>query len=162
MNLCRIVVKCLAVVVGVFGAGLALGSLSFLAYFAFGVLPEKIAGIDKDFVISYLALVALFGGLGYYFLRTAWKHLRRPDLKSAIYVSGTFCFILGICLLTLVRRISGGQKSPDHQDPPNVLALELGVIVSVYLLHRLVLTRLAARAFPAGEAPVTPATISAA
>lgn len=152
----RLLLKVLAVVVGLFGAVLALGNLSFLAYFAFGNLPEGITHTARNLVIGYLALVVLFGGLGYYFLRSGWKHLRKPDLNSANNVSGSFCFILGLWLLTLVTRNRGKPNSPDLQDPTLYLAYELGVIVGCYLFYRLVLKRLAARAFPVSDTPPTP------
>ncbi len=149
MNSLRIFVKGLAVVVGLFGASLAAGSLMVLAYFAYGTLSTGVPKAGQDLIIGYLALVALFGGLGYYFLRTAWKHLRRPELNTATNVAGAACATLGFWLLALVSRSMGGAKSTDPKDVTNGLAIQLAVIVACYMLHRLLLKRLVARAYSA-------------
>jgi len=152
MNLSRFSVKCLAWLVGFFGGSMALGGLVVLGLFAFGTLPEGITHTNRSLAIGFLALVALFGGLGYYFLRMAWKHLRTPDLNSATTVTGTFSFMLGLWLLTLLGPKTRWPKLAGSDAPTIYLALEVAIIVSCYLFYRLVLKRLAARAFPSDAA----------
>lgn len=147
----RLLLKILAVVSGLLGVSQALGSLMILGYFAFRTYSEGFPHEAKNLMVGYLALVTLLGGLGYYFLRTAWKHLRRPDRRAAEQVFGAACFVLGMWLLSVVSRHAVAPKPTQIQDPTLYLALELGVIVGCYLFYRLVLKRLAARTFPGGD-----------
>ncbi|MFP5248359.1 MAG: hypothetical protein ACLGP3_00860 [Acidobacteriota bacterium] len=148
MNSSRIVLNCLAVLVGFFGASLALGSLLIMSFHAFGKLPPGFGEAGRAITIGFLVFTALFGCLGYFFFRQAWQHLRKPDLASAKSVIGNFSVFFALFLLGRFNRMWNQQKSHSAEDSILQLAVVSLILLVVYLFHRVVLKRAIAEAFP--------------
>jgi hypothetical protein len=158
----RLLFKILAVIVGVLGVALAVGSLFALTAAAFGNAPERADQTSKNIMMFFSASYALTAILGYLIVRQAWKHLRRPDRSTANGVVGFASFILCLWLLRLANRYLFSPKPSGTWGPTLELLGGLGMILAIYLFNRLVLKRIAARAFPAGDPPATPAPSSSA
>jgi len=157
MNSSRIVLNCLAVLVGFFGATLALGSLLIMSFHAFGKLPPGFGEAGRAITIGFLVFTALVGCLGYFFFRQAWQHLRNPDLASAKKVIGNFSVFFALFLFGRFTRKWNQQHSHRVEDSILQLAVVFLVLVVVYLFHRFVLKRAIAEAFPKQSA--TPSSL---
>jgi NAD/NADP transhydrogenase beta subunit len=148
MNLSRFSVKCLAWVVGFFGAAFAVAGLLMLVSATYGKPPERVNEAMKSAMIAVCAAYALTAILGYLVARQAWKHLRQPDLATANNIVGLASLLLAIEVFQLGIRYSFLPKPGGIWDHGIEWLFGLTVIVAVTLFYRLVLKRLAARAFP--------------
>lgn len=149
----RLLLKILAVIVGLFSAVIVVGNLVTLIAMAFGALPQRATPLERGMFIAMSAMLAIMAVLGYLFLRSAWKHLRRPDRSTAQRVLAIATFFLAIQFLRLGLGRPQANAPIDLYAPMWATAFRLAAILGCYLFYRLVLKRLAARAFPDSDTP---------
>jgi hypothetical protein len=151
----RLLIKILAVIVGFFGALIAGGSSLTLIAVASGAAPQRVTPLERGMLISLVVIIATMGVLGYLILRSAWKHLRRPDRSTAQSVLAIATFFLVIRFLRYNQDPPQANAPIDYYAPVWATFFRFAVILGCYLFYRLVLKRLAARAFPASDTPST-------
>lgn len=154
----RLFIKILAVVVGFFGISFALGGLLFMGMVASGSLDSRLHRSDTGIFTFFLAAAAITGVLGYLFLREAWRHLRRPDRRSASHVVKIASFLFGAELSTFAHKFSLLPKPGGTWGPTIELLWALGILLVCYLFYRLALKPIAAQAFQDTDASPTPTT----
>ena len=155
MKLSRLTVKCLAWVVLFLGGAMTVGSLLFLSLMAFGYVGAEYPRIDRGGLTFLSASLALMAILCYFIARAAWKHLRKPDVATAHTVLSLASIFLWMEFIQLARK---SPPFPSAQEPWRSRLEGLGALLlalGCYLFYRLVLKRLAVRAFPVSDTPTT-------
>lgn len=155
MKLSRLTVKCLAWVVLYLGGAMTVGSLLFLLAMASGYIGAEYPRIDRGGLTFLSAGLAIMAILCYLIARAAWQHLRRPDLATANNVLSLASFFLWMEFIQLARK---SPPFPTVPEPWRSRLEGLGALflaLGCYLFYRLVLKRLAARAFPVSDTPTT-------
>ncbi|HWA28912.1 MAG TPA: hypothetical protein VG734_24890 [Lacunisphaera sp.] len=148
MKTLRLLVNCLAAVVGLVGISWALFGPLLLLGMVTGLIPREMPTERTVLAVIVMgtAVVAVIGGL---MLRQAWRHWRQPDQRTAVSVVGMTSLMLGLYSLQLtngrnavIPKLEGVQGSLLQHGST------LALIVVCYLVYRLALKPLAARAYP--------------
>ncbi len=136
----RRLLNILAVIIGFVGAWiggagmLAVGGLIVAAFRKNSQFPEAWPAW------YVLGIGAAFAFLGFLIAGRALRHLRHPDAGTVRDMIGTAIYL--IVFLGVVPLVKSAWVFP--------------IIFALYFLHRYLVKRIAARAFPAGDPPLSP------
>lgn len=130
----------LAVIVGVLGAGV--GGAGLFLFFGMIVAAFKPGSLFPHAWPAWyvLGLGAAFAFLGLLIASRALRHLRRPDAGTVRDMIGTAIYL--IVFLLVARFVKSAAVFP--------------IIFFLYFLHRYLVKRIVAQAFPASGTPPSP------
>jgi hypothetical protein len=154
----RLLLKILAVICGIMCGLIAVVSLLLVLVIT---LPASISRHP----VALLVVVGITGcAMAAVGLFLAWRmlgHLRHPGQKSATQVFAVTTGWLAFECINLIHGRTDRSVKIDYFANRTEAIASLAGIILLYLFYRLVLKRIAARAFPGGDMPATPAAISA-
>lgn len=146
----RIILKILAVIGGLFSISLVIAGCAFVADGVMGFPggDPRWQRIPVYVPLVMMAMAAGFAVLGFVLATRVYRHLRQPDRDTANDVFGIITFMVATSIMSRLRK-SPPIALPNGQTEAIIeLGVFLAVIIGAYLIYRLVLKRLAARAFP--------------
>lgn len=153
----RRLVDILAVICGMMCGLIVVACLFLLSQFVIGEGPDTLPTSGRWII------VATFLGLAGAFIALLWQmvsHLRKPNQESAKKVFSVTTILLAVSLMNFFNRHPDKGAVIDYEAIQTNAIYSLAGIILLYLFYRLVLKRLAGRAFPGGDTPATPAAIS--
>jgi len=151
MHTPRVFVKGLAVIIGVLGCLWALAGPLLLIASSFGYGQARLRQLDPATIAIIGTMAALVSFLGYLVAREAWKHLRQPNRATASSVIQLACFMAGFELFQLANRWLAFQTG-EGLGRLRIQGLSgLALAVGLLLFYRLVMKRIAERAYPTPE-----------
>jgi len=144
----RIFLNILAVIGGLYSGLMVIAGGAFLVMGIWSLYHEPQA--PRFAVSMFIAIGAGSAFLGMLMIVRAWRHLRRPDRNTA---NDVFCIATVVVVMSVMDSLRKNSILPVpgahvRFEPLMDLGVFVGLIIVSYLFYRLVLKRLAARAFP--------------
>jgi hypothetical protein len=148
MHTTRIIINVLALVLGTFGLAWAIMGPGMLLAIATGYLAVAPAPADRLFWTWGATSFAAFGILGFFVARQAWHYKRQPNRDHARVVLRSAAVLMGFYAFGAAEKYALLPKLGGTWGPSINLLVALAAIWTGYLVYRVLLQRVADRAFP--------------
>lgn len=132
----RILLNILAVIIGLPSGFLAVAGSAYLVVAAVTYFQGSSPAPAGTSPIYFLIITAGFSFLGFLIASRALLHLRQPDAGTARDMIGTAIYLIVITGIVPLFKSS---------------SIGIPIIIGLYVFHRYLVKRIAARAFPAPE-----------
>lgn len=149
----RKLLSILAVLIGLMSALMAAGSSVFFVMTLVNCLKAGAAAWADLTPVYLLVITGCFAFLGFLIASRALLHVRKPDRGTATDIVGLATFLVGFELYGLFSGKSRVSRLWESWDPIVRSSLALAAVIAFYLFYRLVMKRIAERAYPEEVAP---------